>query len=191
MLTNVFVGCRMILDGSLDKSMNDRIKKLSPKHLQMVEFVVTHPGASTEEVAAFFRMDYDYTRALVAGLMFKEAVKLRAEEIRLDLQDRYVKTLAKAYDLTDAALIADKATIENSTVEAILKDKAIDRAYSLGHAKAAEKSMAFSAHATVPVEMLGKLAAVADQLSKPMNRKRRLERPSGEEVLEAEVGGLG
>jgi hypothetical protein len=171
--------------------MNDRIKKLSPKHLQMVEFVVTHPGAPTEELAAFFHLDYDYTRALVAGVMFKEEVKKRQEEIRLDLQDRYVKTLAKAYDLTDAALVADKVTIENPNIEAILKDKAIDRAYSLGHAKVAEKSMAFSAHAMVPVEMLGKLAAVADQLGKPVQKRHRLERPSGEDIIEAEVGGAG
>ena len=167
--------------------MNDRVKKLGPKHLQMVEFVVTHPGASSEEVAEFFHLDSEYTRAILAGFMFKEEVRKRTEEIRLDLQDRYVKTLAKAYDLTDAALVEDKKTIENPTVESILKDKAIDRAYSLGHAKAAEKSMAFSAHATVPMEMLGKLAAVADQLSKPVQRKRRLEKPSGEESIEAEV----
>lgn len=171
--------------------MQDRVKKLSPKHLQMVEFVLTHPGTSSEQVAEFFSLEPQTVRVIVAGFMFQELLSRRQEEVRQDLQERYVKTLAKAYDLTDAALEADRGTIESSTVEAILKDKAIDRAYSLGHAKAPEKSMAFSAHATVPVEMLGKLAAVADQLSKPVQRKRRLEKPSGEEVLEAEIGSQG
>jgi hypothetical protein len=153
----------------------------------MIDFLAMHPGATNEQVAVVMEMSLDHVKHLVAGEQFQAALAVRREELRRNLQVRYVETMAKAYDLTDAALEQDKKVIENPSIEAILKDKALDRAYALGHAKATERKQEFIGHAQIPPEMLEKLLTGAASFKRtPITH--RLEKPSEESIVEAEVG---
>jgi DNA-binding transcriptional regulator YdaS (Cro superfamily) len=167
--------------------MKDRVQKFKPKHLEMIDFLAMHPGATNEEVGAALGISHEYVKQIVAGENFKAAVSVRKEELRKDLQVRYVQTMAKAYDATDAALEADKARIVDPKIEDILKDKAIDRVYALGHAKATERKQEFIGHANIPPAMLERLLTGAANYKKTIIT-HRLEKPSEENIIEAEVG---